>query len=152
MKDTPSKQKNINYMKTITSILLAAVIAASNFGCCAFAPRTQTIGVTTNPADAELTINGIHYHSPAQVPVPRDMPVVMMCSKDGFETQQRVINTHLNGLAFLDTVGLIFFLVPGVGLLTPGSHSLDETAISIDLYHPYVPPVIKPVEKIGPRK
>lgn len=134
-------------MRIITISLIAGVAAGAllGSGCCAFRSRTQVITVTTNPADADLQINGIHYRSPAQVPVQRDIPVVLQCSREGFEPQQRIIQTHLNGTAFLDGVGFFFFLWPGIGLLTPGSHSLDQTTVSIDLSQPYVPSTNKPV-------
>jgi hypothetical protein len=92
-----------------------------------------------------LTINGIKYHPPVQVPVKRDQPAIIQCEAAGFEPQLRVIETHLNGTGALDVAGFLLFLFPGVGLLTPGAHSLDETTVNIDLYHPYVAPNPPPV-------
>jgi hypothetical protein len=127
----------------LQSIITIGLIAVT--GCSAFRSSTQIMTVTTNPQNAMLTINGIKYHPPVQVPVKRDQPAIIQCEAAGFEPQLRVIETHLNGTGALDVVGFLFFLFPGVGLLTPGAHSLDETTVNMDLSHPYVAPNRAPV-------
>jgi hypothetical protein len=127
----------------LKSIFTAGLITVT--GCSAFRSSTQVMTLTTNPQDAMLTINGIKYHPPVQVPVKRDQPAIIQCEAAGFEPQLRVIGTHLNGTGALDVVGFLFFLFPGVGLLTPGAHSLDETTVNMDLSHPYVAPTSAPV-------
>jgi hypothetical protein len=127
----------------LQSIITIGLIAVT--GCSAFRSSTQIMTVTTNPQNAMLTINGIKYHPPAQVPVRRDLPVYIQCESEGFEPQQRIIENHLNGTGFLDVVGFVLVLFPGIGLCAPGAHSLDETTVNMDLYHPYVAPKPAPV-------
>ena len=119
-------------------------------GCSAFRPPTQILTVTALPTNAVVTINGVRYHPPVQIPVKRDQPAIIQCEAEGCESQLRIVDSHLNGTAFLDTVGFLFFLFPGIGLVTPGSHSLEYTTVQMDLYHPYVPPA--PTKPIGPHK
>ena len=54
--------------------------------------------------------------------------------KKGYVPYQRTIRSQLNATGILDVVGLALFVLPGVGLLTPGAYSLDETDIIIYLY------------------
>lgn len=79
-------------------------------------------------------VNGQRYTPPAQVKVRRDRDVSIQCYKDGYTPYMRTIGNHMNGTGTLDVVGTVLFLVPGIGLLTPGAYSLDETEIGISLY------------------
>ena len=136
-------------MKLIITIMTIVAFTMANVGCCAFRSSTQVLTVTANPKEAVVIINGIKYHPPVQVPVKRNQPAIIQCECDGFEPQMRIIDTHWNGTAVLDTLGFIFVFFPaGIGLLTPGAHSLDYTTVQMDLYHPYVPPA--PVEPVKP--
>jgi hypothetical protein len=135
-------------MRLIITILTIAAITMANIGCSAFRPPKEVLTITANPKDAIVFVNGIKYHPPIQVPVKRDQAVFVQCEYAGLDPQTRIIESHLNGTAFLDAVGFILFLVPGFGLLTPGSHSLDYTTVNMDLYHPYVPPApVKPIAR-----
>lgn len=123
-------------MKIPLPLISLALLLAT--GCSVFRSATQTLTVTTVPTNAVLVINGVKYQPPVKIPVRRDRPVIIQCEAPGLEPQLRTIDTHLNGTAFLDFMGLLFFLVPGIGLATPGSHSLEYTAVHLDLFHPYV--------------
>ena len=132
-------------MKIVIILGLAACV-----GCSAFRPPTQILTVTTVPTNAVLTINGIKYNPPVKMPVKRDKPVIIECEATGFTPQVRTVDSNLNFTAFLDTVGFLFVLFPGLGLASPGSHSLDYTTVQMDLTHPYVAPT--PTPPIHPRK
>ena len=114
--------------RTAISILL---ITAT--GCSALMPSTQTLSVKCVPEDAAIKINGQKYTSPASVQVKRDRDVTLQFYKDGYSTHQQIIESHWNTTGKLDAVGGCFFILPWIGLLCPGSASLDETDVMVTL-------------------
>jgi len=103
-------------------------------GCSAFKPHMQTLAITADPPDSVLMVNGQRYTAPAQIPVKRNRDVSISCYKDGYMPYVRTVGNHMNGTGTLDIVGTVLFLLPGIGLLTPGAYDLDETTIGISLY------------------
>lgn len=67
------------------------------------------------------------------VTVPRNRNVTVECRKTGYQNIPRVIGYHFNETGVLDVLGTILFLVPAIGLATPGAWSLDETTIDIEM-------------------
>jgi len=118
---------------TINISLCAGLLAASS-GCSAFNSHMQTMNINCSPTDAILMVNGQRYTPPAQVSVKRNRDVSIQCYKDGFAPYQRTIGNHFNTTGILDAVGTWLFIVPAIGLCTPGAWSLDETDITISLY------------------
>lgn len=118
-------------MKKIVSIVASASIVLS--GCSAFMPRTQTVGVTCSEPDAVLQINGQMHKGSAQAEVRRNKSVAIMCVKPGYYPAQKTIDHSLSGTGVADIVGTVLFLLPGIGLFTPGAFSLDETNVSVPM-------------------
>lgn len=120
-------------MKPLINILITAALVCAS-GCSAFRPSTQTLNINVTPPDAVVMVNGQRCTPPAQVPVRRDRELSIQAYKDGYVPYMRTIGTHMNGTGGLDAAGCALFLLPGIGLFCPGSHSLDETDIGINLY------------------
>lgn len=59
----------------------------------------------------------------------------------------RTVGYGMSGLALLDIVGGVIFLLPLIGLATPGSSTLDEDSIHFTLTYEEVEK-IKEVEKV----
>lgn len=117
--------------KTLSVALMSAMVLS---GCSAFRSHTQDVNVACNTEGAILMINGDRYGNQAQVAVSRDNDMVIQCMKKGYYTQQRTINSNLNGTGMLDAVGTFILLLPGFGLFTPGAWSLEQTDVSIELF------------------
>jgi hypothetical protein len=123
--------------KTIQAAInmgMCAILLATSTGCSAFRGHMQTMNINCNPSDSILMVNGQRYTSPAQVSVKRNRDVSLQCNKEGYAPYQRTIGHHFNETGILDAIGTWLFLVPGIGLLTPGAWSLDETDVTISLY------------------
>jgi hypothetical protein len=123
--------------KTIHSAInigICAVLLATSTGCSAFRGHTQTMNINCDPSDAILTVNGQRSTPPSQVRVKRNRDVSIQCYKEGYAPYQRTIGNHFNATGVLDAIGTWLFLLPGIGLFTPGAWSLDETDIMISLY------------------
>ena len=121
-------------IRTAASIGMIAVLVAASTGCSAFRSHMQTMNISCSPSDAILMVNGQRQSSPAQVSVKRNRDVSLQCYKEGYAPYQRTIGHHFNETGVLDAVGTWLFLVPGIGLFTPGAWSLDETDVTISLY------------------
>ncbi len=116
-----------------TVIATAAALLAASTSCSAFRSSTQTLNITCSHPDATLTVNDKTYTPPAQVTLKRNKDVSIQCYKKGFVPYHRTVGNHLNDTGVLDIIGTCLVLVPGIGLLTPGAWSLDETNIVITL-------------------
>lgn len=115
----------------VPALVLALLILS---GCSAFRPHSQMVNVVCEPSDAVLTVNGQRYSSPAQVSAKRNRDVSIQCHKAGYHPAQRTVGHHFNGTGALDAAGTLVFLLPGIGLFTPGAWSLDEEDVHIQLY------------------
>ena len=102
-------------------------------GCSAFRHSKQTVNISCSEPDAILLVNGQRYNLPVKLDMRRDRNILIQCFKNGYYPYSRTVDSHLNRTGVLDTVGIIM-LFPGIGLLTPGAWSLDETNIFIPLY------------------
>lgn len=120
-------------IQVATSISMSVILLTISTGCSAFRSSTEMISVSCNPSDSVLTINGQRYTSPAQVAVKRNRNVSINCYKDGFVPYQKTVGSHFNVTGGLDAVGTALFLLPAIGLFTPGAWSLDETDVAINL-------------------
>lgn len=121
--------------KSMKLIYLALAVSISMLtGCSAFRSHSQMVNITCMPNDAILTINGQRYTSPAQIEAKRNRNVSIQCYKEGYMPSQRTIGHHFNATGALDAAGTFLFIVPCIGLFTPGAFTLDETDIAITLY------------------
>lgn len=127
------KRMGMSLFEKIINMGCAGALAVLT-GCSAFRPQTQLVNISCTPQDAVLTVNGQRYVSSVQIDAKRNRDLSIQCYKDGYVPYQRTIGHHFNETGALDAVGTVLFLVPGVGLFTPGAWSLDETDITIALY------------------
>ena len=116
-------------LQSVICVFLCISILIATSGCSAFRSSQQTINIACYPEGAQVTVNGDLYNIPAKVSVRRDESVSIQCYKKGYQPYNRVIGTHLNTTAMLDIVGTFIYIVPCVGLFTPGAHSLDDRNI-----------------------
>lgn len=118
-------------MNKVISLVLAVSLTV---GCSAFRPHQERISVMTNQPDAKIFVNGNQIgQGMVNTKVKRNKDVQIMASKPGYQTAYRQIDSNLNITGILDIVGIFFFIWPFIGLLTPGSKSLDETNVALNL-------------------
>ena len=118
-------------MKTAFSILLSLVIT----GCSCFVPSKQKISVSVYPDDSKVFVNGQVFTSfPAIADVPRNRSVQIQCAKDGYYPYGKTVDTRISTTGILDIIGCAVFLIPGIGLITPGAWCLEEDTVNIVLH------------------
>lgn len=120
-------------MRKIIALVLTFFVLIFNFGCSAFAPKTQTLSVNCQDEGTKLQVNGNMYNCPTQIDVPRNKSVNLMAFKDGHHNHMRTIDSKINGLFVLDVVGGLIWLVPFVGLVSPGAYSLETQEVNISM-------------------
>lgn len=114
---------------TIIAILLCISIA----GCSAFQPYTQPVSFKCDPPDVMLVINGKKHDCPITLDMQRNKEMFIEGYKDGHAPYKRTVSYHNSATFYLDLIGTCTFLLPVVGLMTPGARDLDETDINVIL-------------------
>jgi hypothetical protein len=116
-----------------TSLLLTFCVLLQTVGCSAFQPKMQSVTIATVPTGAAITVNGQNMgKSPITVQLERNKDHAIVAQL-GSKSAVRNLNSGFSKTGVLDLIGTFFFLVPGIGLLTPGAWELDESNVVIQL-------------------
>jgi len=109
---------------------LACIAAALTLSSCsAFVSERQSVRIQAAAEDTRILVNGNEVGlGEAELELPRDRSHVVVFERDGQHTY-RVIDHVWSLYGKLDTLGSIAFLVPGLGLLCPGSRSLAPRTV-----------------------
>jgi hypothetical protein len=119
-------------MRKILCLALAVCVATS--GCSAFVSKTQTVNASCSEPDATLQVNGgPTYPGKVQLEARRDKVISLTCYKQGYYPAQKSISHSLSGTGFADWIGAFIFIIPVIGVFTPGSRNLDETDVTINM-------------------
>ncbi len=102
-------------------------------GCSVLQTRTQQIQIACAEPDAVLDVNGVKYRGHAEFDAQRNKDLELTCSKTGFHTSTRRVRASLSGTGKVDAVGGFLFLVPAIGLITPGAWNLDEATVTLSM-------------------
>lgn len=115
-------------------ILLTVAISLSVSGCSAFVPKTQTVKAACSEPDATLQINGGQtYTGQAQLETRRDKVFSYACLKQGYYPAQKTVSYSISTTGIADFVGSMIFIIPIIGIFSPGAWDLDETDITINM-------------------
>jgi hypothetical protein len=119
-------------MPKIIAIILSVAITA---GCSCFADYREQVTVMTNVPNAEVFANGdrVGQGTSVQFSAKRNRNVQIMAKAPGYYPAYRSIDTTLSMTGVLDIIGIFFFIIPFIGLLTPGSRTLDENNVALEL-------------------
>ncbi len=118
--------------KRLSALSLAFILGLQ--GCSAFRPQNQMVNISCDPDNALLQVNGERQNTTDQIEVPRNRQLSVQCSKSGYHPASKTVGTHLSTTGVLDIIGIFIFILPGIGLFTPGAWDLDETEISLQLH------------------
>lgn len=119
-------------MKKFICLALVANLALS--GCSAFATKTQTVHASCSEPDATLQVNGGQiYTGQAQIEARRDKVFSYACFKPGYYPAQKNVSYSISQTGIADFVGSMIFLIPIIGIFSPGAWDLDENEVSINM-------------------
>lgn len=112
---------------------IGAAICLALPGCSLFTSSTQLVQVTTNEANAEITIDGSFVgKGSTSTSLQRDRDHVVMVRLDD-RISTAVIGHEISALGILDLVGGFFLLFPFIGIAGDGFWDLDPQSIVIVL-------------------
>lgn len=128
--------------KILNSIRIIGILAlAVNFSACAaLTSSRQNISITTNVADASITVNGENKGvGSTSYSVKRNQNLSIMAVKEGYKPAFKTVNKRYNAGGILDLVlcvgGGIILTFPWCisGIAAPGAWSLYETNILLEM-------------------
>ena len=128
-------------MKRVLNIIVCSLFVMQMIGCSAFRASTQPVKFTCEPKEGvDLVVSGKKYNCPVTVELPRNKEFTVEGYKVGYFPYNRTISYHRSDTFVLDVIGTCIFLIPAIGLMSPGARDLDET----DIYVKLMPGTIQP--------
>ena len=115
-------------------VVAVLVIVPYFCACSLFGPNMQTLTVSSDPAGAEVLLNGTRVgETPLQTQVPRREELLVEVRKPGYRTEYRQPDRTLSTLGILDVVAGSVILIPLLGLLSPAAWQQDPETFGINL-------------------
>jgi len=114
--------------------LSLVIIVCYMTGCSLFGPRSESIGVSSDPPGAHVSVSGKPMGTtPLHFEVQRGDNLLLEIQKSGYQTQYRTSSRKLSSLGILDVVGGAFFLLPLIGLFSSAAWEHDPAEFGIIL-------------------
>jgi hypothetical protein len=118
--------------RAVAMVLMVCVMLQS-VGCSLFQPKMQTVTISSIPSGAVIKVNGQSLGAaPQSIQLERNKSHTITAQL-GNRSAVRELNSKMSQTGILDIVGTIFFLVPGIGLLSPGAWELDSTNVVMQM-------------------
>jgi hypothetical protein len=118
-------------------------------GCALVNGTTQKVAISTSVPDAKITVDGTPAgHTPGEAPLvvslKRKSMHIITAEKEGYHAGHVTLDNQLCALGILDVVGIFFFLLPGISLLTGGAFELQPSEAYITLDKKETAPIPQP--------
>lgn len=120
--------------------------------CCVFRPVTQDVVVRCNEPGARLFVGDRELGlGSAVASLERNHAHVFRATMEDGRTATETVTPAPSSMAALDAIGGVLFIVPAIGLLSPGAYDLSRTDVVIMLppapgepWKPAPPPIVPP--------
>ncbi|THI83667.1 MAG: PEGA domain-containing protein [Nitrospira sp. CG24A] len=120
--------------KVSFQLISLAVVSCYLTGCSLFGPRSESIGVSSDPPGARVIASGKPVGTtPLYFEAQRGDNLLIEVQKSGYQTQYRTLSRRISTLGILDIVGGAIWLVPFFGLLSSAAYEHDPAEIGITL-------------------
>lgn len=111
--------------------LIASILIIKLAGCSLIQPSTQPVTISPSNQNAKIFVNGnLIGKGPQTVQLKRNTTHSIM-AKCPNSSGVASIDKNMSTTGVLDVVGGLIFLVPFVGLLSPGAYELSPSSISV---------------------
>ena len=133
----------VQIVKKVSFRLISlAVVSCYLAGCSLFGPRSESIGVSSDPPGARVIASGKPVGTtPLYFEAQRGDNLLIEVQKSGYQTQYRTLSRKMSTLGILDIVGGAIWLVPFFGLLSSAAWEHDPAQIGI---------ILDPEQKVAP--
>ena len=130
--------------KVSLRLISLAVVSCYLAGCSLFGPRSESIGVSSDPPGARVIASGKPVGTtPLHFEAQRGDNLLIEVQKLGYQTQYRTLSRKMGTLGILDIVGGAIWLIPFFGLLSSAAYEHDPAEIGITL---------EPEQKVAPNQ
>jgi hypothetical protein len=120
--------------RRLFAVLAVGVLAVFASGCSLFMPHNQPVSVRADRPDAELYVDGEFIGTGSAVAwVQRNRSHDFHATWNGHSTR-RMTGYVPSVTGVLDLVGTFFFIVPIIGIISPGFFSVDADVIVLPFY------------------
>jgi hypothetical protein len=117
------------FRMSLCALVSPALILST--GCSAFQSSHQRVTIVPSPADARVYVNGEERGTgTVSVMLPRDESHSVM-AKRGNRTGTATVHKKISGTGIADIVGTVIFIVPVIGVFTPGFWTLDPKTVTV---------------------
>lgn len=128
--------------KSVIAVLIPSLLFAPS--CSLFQGDKQQVSVITD-RPAKITVDGVSMgetkggNEPLRLePLTRKDEHLVIAQGDGLEARKK-FTTTLSPLGILDVVGIFFFLIPGITLITGHAFMLEPETLRLELTNPATP-------------
>lgn len=114
--------------------LMAIVFFISSTGCATLINGTmQEVTVTSNPSEANVSVEGLQLKTPAKVNVSRKSAHTMKFEKEGYEPKVEEIERYPSWWNLIDALWLILFFIPLLTDLGSGGFYTFDDQVHVNL-------------------
>jgi hypothetical protein len=125
--------KKLSHPKVIRPTI-SATLAIALSACSAFQPARQNVTVNTTTPGATIKANGVTVGtSPVTFAAKRNQDLNLVATKPGYQASVMQVSRQTSNTFALDLIGGWFFLLPWIGLLTPGAYELSNTQVEMPM-------------------
>lgn len=119
--------------RMVLVLVMGLMVSLGSAGCSAFQPKFQTVNISSIPEGADVKVDGQSFgKAPISVQLERNKEHSIV-GMYGTRSTVRQLSPKFSSTGILDVIGTVFFLFPGLGLLTPGAWELDSTQVVLQL-------------------
>lgn len=121
--------RTASLLRSLVAFGVSTTLVISSTGCSAFQPKMQDVLITSLPAGANIAVDGVDYGpAPMTLKLARNKDHTVIATL-GDRQAARELGSKFSKTGILDAIGTALFLIPGIGLFTPGAWELDSTNI-----------------------
>jgi hypothetical protein len=123
----------------VTQIVALLSVSLILSGCALVNGTTQKVMITSNVQGASIMVDGHPKGKTQDTGVPivvhlkRNTTHSVSAEKEGYSSRYVMVDSQLCTLGILDVIGIWFFLLPGISLLTGGAFELTPNEVYIPL-------------------
>jgi hypothetical protein len=112
--------------------IIAIPLVLQQIGCSfLIGEDTQMVNISSNEPDAKFFINGDPYdENPLQVELTKDKSYTVRAELPDGTSRTKTIGRTISTVGIADIVGGVFFLVPFIGILSPGFWEFRDSDVN----------------------
>ncbi len=120
-------------MNKLVRYITAGVLLLSLSSCSFFVPKTQELKIVPSDSSATVRVNGTVVGKGTVVANVQRNKSATVTASSGSRHGVAVVDRTISPTGILDIAGGVFFLVPLVGLFSPGAFQLESDNVMVNM-------------------